>query len=362
MNSAKVWVGLDLGQHRTNVCVVDNSGALLHEACCSTTLFDLQAALAAYPTTSMGLIAAEAGADTHVIRKLRASGYPIAIFESRKASKFLAVRRNKTDSSDAHGLADLARLGLHTVSQVYLKSPACQQLRGQLVMRHRLVRLRVAAEGTLRSRMALYGRPFKTPYAPGSVRTQIDSQLAIINEQDGVDLKDDLSPLVDVCESLRAYLRQMDVALEKQAKGHPVCQRLMEVPGVGPICALSFYTAIEDPSRFNSSADVAAYLGLVPRRYQSGEISRTKGITKNGSKMTRTHLVTAATVFRDRGPDCALKEWALALRERIGPRRSKVALARKLAILLLTMWKNETHFERYPLVRRGRRSLIAGLD
>jgi transposase len=118
----------------------------------------------------------------------------------------------------------------------------------------------------------------------------------------------------------------------------------MEVPGVGPICALSFYSAVEDPSRFRRAGDVAAYLGLVPRRYQSGSTSRTFGITKTGSKLTRTHLVTAATSFGNTGPDCALKRWFLSLRERAGSRRARVALARELAVILLSMWKNDTAF------------------
>ena len=122
----------------------------------------------------------------------------------------------------------------------------------------------------------------------------------------------------------------------------------MEVPGVGVICALSFYSAVEDPDRFRSASDVGAYLGLSPRRYQSGGISRTFGITKAGSKLTRTHLVTAATVFGNIAPDCRLKRWSVALRERAGGKRARVALARKLAVILLTMWKNGTHFELSP--------------
>jgi transposase len=122
----------------------------------------------------------------------------------------------------------------------------------------------------------------------------------------------------------------------------------MGVTGVGPICSLSFYTAIEDPSRFKRSSDVAAYLGLVPRRHQSGEVSYTRGITKTGSTMTRTHLVNSALVFASKGPDSDLKDWALGLRERIGWQRTRVALARKLAIVLLIMWRTGAEFDAHP--------------
>jgi transposase len=348
MDSDTIWAGIDLGLRQTHVCLLDKTGATIHEQTCETTAQAIFDALSAVPKDRIDLIAAEAGSDTHVVRKLREADFPIVLFESRKASKFLAVRRSKTDAGDARGLADLGRLGRHTVSQVHLKSIECEQLRSQLVMRQRLVRLRVAAEGTLRSRLALYGRQFKKPHAPGLLRERVLAQIAQLKTEEGIDLADDLKPLLDVCETLRRYLQKLDRNLEKLAAEHPVCRRLMKVFGVGTICSLSFFTAIEDPTRFSRAADVAAYLGLTPRRYQSGEVSYTRGITKTGSKMTRTHLVNAAMVFSTRGPDSELKTWAGALKERIGPMRARVALARKLSILLLTIWKNECDFEPYP--------------
>lgn len=348
MDEERIWVGLDLGRTQTHISIVDASGAeLLHQAC-ETKLPPLKGILRTFAAKRIEMIAVEAGGDTHIVRKLRGAGFPVVIFESRKASKFLALRRNKTDASDARGLADLARLGRNSVSEVYLKSPECEQLRGLLVMRNRLLTMRVAAENALRSRLALHGRRFRSVYGVGRLRPQVDAQLAQLRIDEGLDLGDDLKPLVDVCESLRAYLKKLDRELEDRAKSLEVGRLLMSVPGVGPICALSFYSAIEDPARFRMASDVAAYLGLNPRRYQSGGTSRTFGITKAGSKLTRAHLVIAATVFGNSAPDCALKRWYLALRERAGSKRARVALARKLAIILLTMWKAGTRFELEP--------------
>jgi transposase len=348
MAEATLWVGLDLGERVTSVCVIDDAGAPLHEQDCPTSVDDIEASLSAFRRSDVGLIAVEAGSETHLVRKLRARGYPVGIFESRKASRFLAIRRCKTDSGDARGLADIARLGRATVSQVYLKSPECQQLRSKLIMRRKLVHLRVAMEGSIRSRLALHGRRFSWPHSPGSLKRQVIEAADSLKREEGWDLSD-LLPLADVCESLRAYLHHIDRELNFAAKANPICKLLMEIPGVGPLCALTFYSSIEDPERFRKSADVAAYLGLIPRRYQSGEHSRTLGITKTGCKLTRTLLVTAATIFRRHAPDCALKAWALALQERIGPGRSRVALARKLAIVMLTMWKRGSHFQTSPL-------------
>jgi transposase len=345
MSDARIWIGLDLGLRRTRISVVDAIGAELLNEECDTKLSALKNALAAFPLEQIGLIAAEAGNDVHIVRKLRQNGFPVAIFEARQASKFLAIRRNKTDAGDARGLADLARLGRHSVSQVYLKSPECQQLRGTLVMRRRLVMMRVAADASLRSRLGSHGLVLPAARAPGQMRLHVQDALAQLCWDERRDLKSDLAPLVELCESLRAYLKKLDADLDKIARSHAACRLLMEVPGVGPICAISFYTAIEDPSRFKSPTQVGAYLGLTPRRHQSGATSRSLGITKSGNKLTRTSLVTAATVFGNTAPDCALKRWYLALRDRAGPGRARVALARKLAVILLTMWKNESHFE-----------------
>lgn len=119
----------------------------------------------------------------------------------------------------------------------------------------------------------------------------------------------------------------------------------MEIPGVGTITAPSFYSAIEDPSRFNRVEDVAAYLGLTPRVHQSGESLSHGGVSKMGNQMTRTHLVSAATVMLSNTKAFStLKDWGQKLSKRIGFNKAKVALARKLAIVMLSIWRDGTHF------------------
>jgi transposase len=348
MNTDSLWAGLDLGLRQSHLCIVDNEGLVVHEDICETSFDGISNALSEEHRANLALIATEAGADTYVVRKLRDARLPVAVFEARKASRFLAVRRNKSDASDAHGLADLARLGRHTVSQVHMKSLDCQQLRSQLVMRHKLVRLRVATENALKSRLALYGRHLGSQYSPQLLRARALAQIAQLKTEEGVDLQEDLEPLIDVSASLRRYIKTLDARLNKLAQEHPVCRALMGVTGVGPICALSFYSSVEEASRFKRTADIASYLGLNPRRYQSGEVSYTRGITKTGNTMTRTHLVHAAMMFSRLGPDSELKTWATSLRARIGKRRANVAVARKLAVILLTMWKTGTAFKPFP--------------
>jgi transposase len=161
------------------------------------------------------------------------------------------------------------------------------------------------------------------------------------------DLERDLTPLLEMSEAVRAHLALMDRDLWRFARDHPVCRHLMQIFGVGPICSISFYSAIEEPHRFTRSSDVGAYLGLIPRRRESGEMSRTLGITKSGNKLARMHLVNSATVLMNRGPECELKDWALALRQRRGRQRARIALARKLAVVMVAMWKTGSPFRLY---------------
>jgi transposase len=180
------------------------------------------------------------------------------------------------------------------------------------------------------------------------MRTNVEAELSSLLLEEGIDIGSQMRPLVELCEGLRSYLKDFDRLLQKRAREHPVCARLMQIPGVGPICSLSFYSAVEDPNRFRKPADVGPYLGLVPRRRQSGDMSRSMGITKTGNKLTRHHLMSAALSLRLGKKDCALRDWDAALKGRIGAGRARVAVARKLAVLMLIIWKTGVHFEPYP--------------
>ncbi|MBR1034496.1 transposase, partial [Bradyrhizobium liaoningense] len=118
------------------------------------------------------------------------------------------------------------------------------------------------------------------------------------------------------------------------------------VPGIGPLTALAFVVTIDNPARFRHSADVGAYLGLTPRHYQSGEVDRTRRISKRGNHQVRTYLFEAANVLLTvvrRGS--ALKRWGSKLTKRIGAKKAKVAVARKMAVILHTIWTDGTEFQ-----------------
>ncbi len=163
---------------------------------------------------------------------------------------------------------------------------------------------------------------------------------------EGVELFDEIDPLLDLAMALRQHVKCSDAWLLKAAEAHPLCNRFLEIPGVGPICALSFYSAVEEPFRFGRSSDVAAYLGLTPRLHQSGKTRRSSGISKMGNTLTRTHLCQAANcLLQAQKQPTRLREWGLELAGRIGSGKARVAVARKLAVVMLTMWKNDTRFD-----------------
>jgi transposase len=142
----------------------------------------------------------------------------------------------------------------------------------------------------------------------------------------------------------RSYVEALDKRLTKKAEENPVCSRFLEIPGVGPITALCFYCAVEDPSRFRRNADVGAFLGLVPIVRQSGQRAAKLRISKRGDAMTRTYLTTAAQLHLRYGSS-ALTAWGAVLGERLRKGGVQVAVARKLAIIMLAMWKSGERFD-----------------
>ena len=133
--------------------------------------------------------------------------------------------------------------------------------------------------------------------------------------------------------------------LVELARNDEAGRRSMTVPGIGPITALAFLTAIDDPSRFQRSRSVGAYIGLTPRRYASGEVDGMGRISKCGDRMLRTYLFEAAGVLLTRVPQwCKLKAWGHRLWKRIGFKKAKIAVARKLAVILHRMWRDGTDF------------------
>lgn len=339
------WVGLDVGYDVTTVAAVDQAGTALLEVACRTDAREIAAALAGIRDQPPVLIAAEAGVGTNLIRQLRAMGLAVTVFEARKVSRFLEVNRIKSDVTDARGLADLARVGRSVVSEVYVKSPECENLRTQLAMRHRLTVHCLAIEAMLKSLVKVHGGRLPLGRRKGAYPYAVNREMRRLVDA-GINTDEVVRPVLAIREAMRDHLAAVDKRLEKKAREHEVCRRLMTVPGVGWITALSFYTAIEDPHRFSNVAAVGPYFGLTPRLRQSGQMLHRGRISRMGSPLTRTHLVlAAATLIVHNRTECPLRDWAVQLHKRIGGAKARVAVARKLAVVMLKLWKAGVDFD-----------------
>ena len=334
------YVGLDVSLETTSVCVVDEAGVVVWRGKCASEPVAIAETLA---ERAPGMVRAglETGQlSTWLTLGLRRRGLAVVCLDARHAKAALSLQINKTDANDALGVAQVVRTGWYR--EMAVKSMDAHKLRLLLVARSQLVDQRQALANTVRGLLKTFGlsvaRGSKGLFAP-RVRTAMAGEGA---------LEAVVEPLLAAWQALREQSAVYDRQILARARADAVTQRLMSVPGVGVVVALAYQAVIDDPARFKSSSDVGAYLGLTPRRFQSGEADHAGRISKCGDGLLRSYLFEAAAVLLHRAPKpCPLRSWGLKLALRIGLRRAKVALARKLAVLLHSLWRSGESF-RWP--------------
>jgi transposase len=274
------------------------------------------------------------------------SGFQTVCIETRHAQRFLSSRPNKTDRSDARGIADMMRLGHYR--PVHVKCKASQLVRTTLAARKKFVEHMMSIEITIRGLLKVHG--FKL----GALhRCQFAARVEKLL-MDAPDLRMAIEPLLDARNMMRKQKVAMDRRLSQMTRKDEVCKRLITISGVDPVTSLSFKATVDDPDRFKDSKAVAAHLGLTPRIYQSGEIDRSGNISKCGDKMMRHALYEAANShLRISKKWSMLRAWGVKLAKRIGAKKACVAVARKLAIIMHRMWVDGTefHFGEAPAMR-----------
>lgn len=346
----KLWAGLDVGVETTSVCIINDDGEILHEVTCPTNVKSVHRELILLRRRKLARVGLETGTGTSLARGLRSLKYSIDIFEARQLSKFLRARRNKTDAGDAFGIAEAGRLGAALVSKVYLKSLDTQSLQSRLSIRRHLIRTRMRAVSLLCRQLELFGGRIRSSRS-GRLRDKVEAEIGLLFGKNPSPLVSDLRHLLALCEQLIAYQNGIDGELARLANQNAVCRRLMDIPGVGPICALTFYAAVGEPDRFQRSSDIGSYFGLTPKLHQSGLTQRAGRVSKMGHVAARTLLVRSSVCFMQFS-DCdnALYVWASRLEQRRGRGRARVALARKLATIMLALWKSGESFQPKRLV------------
>jgi transposase len=331
------YAAIDVSLEWSSVCVVDAAGQIVREAKVQS---EREALVAFFAESGLRLtrIGLEAGPLSQWLHAgLVEAGLPAILIETRHVKAALKAMTVKTDRNDARGMAQLMRMGWFR--PVHVKAPMVQEIRALLTARKLLVAKLRDVESSIRGILRGFGLKVGA-ISKGKFEARIGELVAGQAMLERIAL-----PLLRARASLRAEYATLHGELLKAVREDEVCRRLMTIPGVGAVVAMTFRSAIDQPERFEHSKAVGAHFGLTPRKYQSGEIDRTGRISKVGDAMVRTALFEAANVMLTRAVRfSALKAWALRVASRQGMKKAKVALARKLAVVMHRMWLDGTEF------------------
>jgi transposase len=332
-----LYVGLDVSQKTTAICAVDETGERHWRGVCGTD----PAAVAARIVRHAGAdakVGVETGAMTPwLVHGLRAAGLAVECLDARRVKAALQMRLNKTDQNDAEGLAQVVRTGWYRA--VHVKSLDAHRARSLLGARAQLVGMRTRLSNMIRGVLKTFG------LLPGAGRGQrFDRHVeALLDGEPQVG--EIVHPLLQTWRQLAVQIAAFDKVVQQRVRADPTCRLLMTVPGIGALSSLVYVSTVEDPRRFLRSRAVGAHLGLTPRRYQSGEIDRSGHISRCGDGLARTLMYEAAIVILCRVKrNSQLKDWAMAIAQRAGPGKARVALARKLAVILHSIWRSGEPF------------------
>jgi transposase len=308
---------------------------------CHSTPESIHAALAKHAAGAVRIGLETGQLSTWLFHQLKARRHPIFCIDARHAKAALSLQVNKTDANDAHGIAQIVRVGWYR--EVLVKRMDSHAVRAVLAARAQLVSQKITLTNSIRGLLKTFGIVLgrgKGARFDAMVRQRVAAEpmLATIVE-----------PVLAVLLTVRGQLAVFERLLRRRARADTDARLLMTTPGVGAVVALAYATTIEDPRRFRRSSSVAAYVGLTPRRYQSGEMDRAGHISRCGDAMLRTYLYEAANVLLRRSMrPSPLSVWGRARAERLGGRKALVAVARKLAVVLHSMWRDRTEFRFAP--------------
>jgi transposase len=331
------YVGLDVSVKATSVCIVDKAGKLIREVKVPTKPAEILAVVTE-EALAIERIGLEAGPLSQwLYSTLAEAGLPAICVETRHMRAMLKAQINKSDRNDARGIAQMMRVGLYR--PVHVKTLRSQKLRVLLTHRKLLQSKAIAIENDLRATLRNFG--LKVGMV-GTVKFEARIKELVENLPDVAVL---VGPLLVVRRVLREQIGILHRRLLAIVRGDDVCRRLMTVPGVGPVVALTYRVTVDVPARFRNSKAVGAVFGLTPSKYQSGQNDRTGGISRCGDEMMRVMLYEAAQSMLVRSTKWSwLKAWAMKIARHRGIKKGIVALARRLAVIMHRMWLDGTEF------------------
>ena len=331
------YAGIDVSLECSSLCLVDGSGKIVREAKVAS---EPEALVAWFGSLGfeVGRIGLEAGPLSQwLFRAMEEAGLPVELLETRHVRNAFKTMPVKTDRKDARGIAELVRLGWFR--PVHCKSMPAQETRAVLTARSlvqgKLHDIEMSLRGTLRGFGLKVGRT-----TPNRFAARIDELVA-----GHPTLQVIATSLLAVHAVLLREFKGFEKRVRITARNDERARLLMSAPGVGALVALTYASAIDDPGRFKSSKQAGAHFGMTPKKYQSGQTDITGRISKIGDQSVRTALYEAAHIILTKPvKGSTLKSWAARLAKRVGMKKAKVALARKLAVIMHRMLVDKTPF------------------
>lgn len=338
--SIRLTIGMDVGDRYSHLVVLDESGQVIRRDRIATTAAEIQRWFVPYAGQRVVL---EVGPHSLWISRLLKDLYDLIIANPAKVA-LIHGSDDKQDRVDAEKLARLGRADPALLHPIQHRRPETQAALAFIRSRDTLVRSRTMLINCVRGTAKAAGVMLPKGTA-ATFHTRTDALPELV--------ADALVPLMESIEAITKQIRHYDQVIADMAREvYPETQALLEVPGVGPLTALCFVLTLEDPERFPSGAKVAGYLGLRPRRGQTGNSDPELSITKAGDPLLRRLLVQCAhRLVLPIGTPCALRDWAQKLAARGGKaarKRAVIAVARKLAVTLHALWKSGATYQPYP--------------
>ena len=339
------YVGLDISLKSTHICIVDRDRQVKWRGVSDTHPQMIAEWLRRWKG-HIAKVGLETGSMTPwLYHELKGLGFPVVCMDARRAADALKARPEKTDKADAQALAEMLASGWY--SSVHVKTMASHRLKALLGAREQLVSVKRQLYGQVRGLL----RPFGIKISARAGGKRFDEEVrSSCNQHDALYVG--VAALLDTLGRVEVELAGLDKRVRQITSASKPCWHLMSVPGVGPLTSLAFVATVEEPRRFRTGRSIGSYIGLTPARYQSGDRDVTGSISRQGDAMLRHYLYEAAgCLLTTVTAPSALRSWGLKLAKRLGPKRARTAVARKLAVLLLGLWKREDHFHPTPCTK-----------
>lgn len=335
----KYYSGLDVSLKETFINIIDGNGLTVKEDLVPTDVHSISRYLKenGFAYEKIGIESGQLSIS--LCKGLIAEGLSVTCVDARHMASALSARINKNDRSDARGISQMMRAGLY--KEVQVKSDESCQLKVLLGSRRQLVMNRQQLMGSIRGLLKIYGIKLGKKAVLKTFGMRVEEAISTLDTITSASIRALLSALTGIETSLA----QLDKMVGLLGKKDEDCQRLMTIPGVGVITAISYKSALDDPGRFERSETVGAYMGLTSRQYASGEVDHHGSISKMGLQECRTMLYEAAqSLLSVCKTKSALRTWGLKLAKKKGKKKAVVAVARKLSVIMHRMLVDKTEF------------------